>query len=165
MKALLVLTLILLSSTMARASLGETDAQVEARYGLAAGSPRPGRGCYWKMYSYRSMRVAVIFIDGKSEYERFYPSEHFSSADWKALLAANKCDGSEWYHPYEEKTKPDTDPGGLRLLFNGQEIASASVADNAVFIMSAKWEKLHLHAGNGSSAAPEYLNIPEDSSR
>lgn len=71
MKArLLLLILTFLGGAMARASVGENETQVEARYGpptrqMPASLPRGAA----KMYSFRSMTVTVEFIEGKSESE------------------------------------------------------------------------------------------------
>ena len=157
------LLLVLLGGVTAHANLGETEAQIEARYGPAKGS-RPGVGCYSKNYLYRSMFVTVIFIDGRGEFEWFHAKGRFSAADVKRLLAANARDGSQWYRPYEDGPELNAEPMGLSLLFDRREIARATVSDYAVIITSDKYERLHLHAGNDSWPS-DRLNVPDDSPR
>lgn len=156
MKArLLLLILTFLGGAMARASLGENETQVEARYGLPT-RQMPAllpRGAA-KMYSFRSMTVTVEFIEGKSESESFRTrvEEPFSATDVKGLLEANTPNGSGWWRPQGDLAELSTAPGGSVLIFNRQVVASASVSKYAVFITSTKYNDLYnqTYPGNRS---------------
>lgn len=92
MKVGCCISLLVLFGSIAFARLGETEAQIEKRYG------RPTSGSRWtKTYSYNNFFVIVTFDNGVSGIETFqkrYDSP-MASAEIKKLIEANN-DGSKW---------------------------------------------------------------------
>jgi len=91
MKALMTLgVLFCVSSAFAR--IGETDAQIEARYGspLASGQGYTSTHVI-RSYQYHDYSIQVDFLDGKSASELFHTTggRSFSEAEAQTILAAN----------------------------------------------------------------------------
>src|SRR5438552_7496697 len=85
---------LLVSSSVAR--IGETEAQIEQRYGqpVPAANPQPDR----KVYKFKGFTISVVFRDGKSWQEQIWKGEDMSMEPSviKAFLAANAPSGTHW---------------------------------------------------------------------
>lgn len=90
----LVAATFLASSALAR--IGETDAQIELRYGqpVPAANPQPDR----KVYKYKGFTIVVVYLDGRSNQEQIWKGEATSMEPSviKGLLAANASAGTRW---------------------------------------------------------------------
>jgi hypothetical protein len=96
--SLVIAVLISLLATSAHARVGETVAQIEARYG------RPQRvlhehGSFRQLgYGYRGFMVAVGYVDGMCKSEGFSRPgvSRLSDADVQQLLALSLAPGTTW---------------------------------------------------------------------
>jgi hypothetical protein len=91
---------LLLAVNQLRASLGETEAEVTAKYGkpIVLENGRTDRESK-KLYDHDGYRITVKFLDGKSGYEEYTKDDliniHFSDDEIRALLISN-CLGLQW---------------------------------------------------------------------
>ena len=103
MKTILLLAvtaaLMIGSAGRAMARLGETEAQVEARFGPAvSGDKEPRDGMLTKLYTKSGVQVMVFFIAGKSAAEGYSKDnlEAFSETEVQTLLEANAQGKNTW---------------------------------------------------------------------
>jgi hypothetical protein len=89
---------LLIYSATASARIGETEAQIEARYGRPTGSYRTV-----KSYSYNGFEIFVAFSNGKSGVETFQKRNHLpmSAVEIGTLLDANGG-GTKWHQPIQQ---------------------------------------------------------------
>jgi len=109
MKITCCITVLVLFSATAFARIGETEAQIENRYGRSTSSFRSTRG-----YFYKDFFVIVTFdnaVSGIETYEKRNGTP-ISAMEIKRLLEANSG-GTKWHEPirngfdfqYKEKTR------------------------------------------------------------
>lgn len=95
-KLLLISILCALCSTSAFARIGETEAQIEKRYGapVEAALLQPDR----KVYKFKGFTINVRFRDGKSDLELIWKDNENAMAPdvVKRLLDANAPAGTTW---------------------------------------------------------------------
>ena len=91
---LLALSILLIGSLHCDARLGETVAELEARYGKPLGTQKPTLAAFERriVYSFRGMKIAVEFIGGKAATESYKSDtkDPLSKADFEAALEVNK---------------------------------------------------------------------------
>jgi len=89
---------VLLSPVLAFARLGETPAEIAARYGASLeDSPGPDARCTRSVHHFGGFRIFVAFLDGRSAFEAMIKTgpEAITDEEVQALLAAN-AGGAEW---------------------------------------------------------------------
>ena len=100
MKRLFLLLVVLLAVNPLQARLGETEAEVVARYGKAISvakghDARESR----QLFTHDGYKITVKFLDGKSGYEEYTREDlrniEFSADEIKTLLTVN-CMGLQW---------------------------------------------------------------------
>lgn len=100
MKTMLVLlAAMLICDGTAQARLGETEAQIEARFGKPVdGDKEPRDGILGKLYVSRGIRVLIFYIDGKSAAEGYNKEnlEPLSETEVQTLLEANAQGQNSW---------------------------------------------------------------------
>ena len=86
---------LLVSPAFAR--IGETEQQIEARYGKSIGTLSSGNQPLKKAYQSSGMNIIVMYIDGVSQSEVFTKKDEseFSKNEIAILLDANAA-GSKW---------------------------------------------------------------------
>ncbi len=110
MKNLFFLLALLLALNQSQARLGETEAQVVARYGKAitVEKGRTDRDSK-QSFTHDGYRITVKFLDGKSGYEEYTKEDlrnlEFSDEEVRALLIAN-CMGIEWNRLRSTENEP-----------------------------------------------------------
>lgn len=122
----------LLTLSNAHARLGETEAQIEARYGKPKTSER-SRGSASRAYIYRGFLVLVTFEGGVSRgehYEKSPSALELFPADIGALLGANGG-GGKWHQV------PDSSADRLVLMVYrgaGGRIAMHNAVENSLLV-------------------------------
>jgi hypothetical protein len=101
MKSLILLTLVttLAAASAALARVGETRAQVQARYGLPDLIMDPDElGNNQARYSFNEFTITIAFVNGRSERERYWKNGQKPLLDEEItlLLAANVGEGTTW---------------------------------------------------------------------
>jgi hypothetical protein len=93
----LVVILCALCASSASARIGETEAQIEKRYGKFLPPAMPKHGIPMKMYRAAGMIIGVAYLDGKSEAEFYQKQEtgDFSDHEIQLLLDTNSA-GKKW---------------------------------------------------------------------
>jgi len=109
MKITCCITALVLLSATAFARIGETEAQIENRYGRSASSFRST-----KRYLYKDLFIIITFDNGVSGIETYEKRNGtpMSAVEIRRLLKANGC-GTKWHEPirngfeflYNEKTR------------------------------------------------------------
>src|SRR5438552_6589149 len=91
-----ITVVVMLFASSALARIGESDTQIEQRYGkpVPAANPQPDR----KVYKFRGFTVVVVFRDGRSWQEQIWKGENLSMEPSliKGFLAANAPSGTHW---------------------------------------------------------------------
>lgn len=124
MKTLIVI-FILLSVYPSYARLGETEAQIEARYGKvisvkAGDTTRDTKNAYY----HNGIYITVVFLDGKSSCEG-YCKAYLSSTEIQALLDVNSL-GHTWKKRSKLVRGLDLEYWELSNLFKTYAIASVT---------------------------------------
>ncbi len=88
---------LLLTASSAPARIGETEAQIEKRYGKAVFTFSHGSELPRKGYIASGFRITVTYIDGVSQAEDYHKPDEakLSQTEIDTLLAAN-ASGSTW---------------------------------------------------------------------
>lgn len=110
MKTILSLLLILSVSSSAFARIGESEQQVEARYGKPIAPRVPGEDLgETKAYVCAGFLIAVTFVDGVSQREMYAKNDKsaITGAEVEVLLEANRGN-LQWggSHPADQKPLP-----------------------------------------------------------
>jgi len=164
MKSLLLLTLaLLLAVNPLQARLGETVAEVEAKYGKPISVEKGYTNRESKrLYKHDGYRITVKFLDGKSGNEEYTKEDltnvDFSDDEIKALLIAN-CMGLEW----NRLRSTENDP----MMEKNWELG---VADKTVAVASARYPYTKLavatvqfvHYNSDFERAPKEKEVPVD---
>nr|MDQ6940169.1 hypothetical protein [Verrucomicrobiota bacterium] len=126
----------LLCLTSAFARIGETEKEIEARYGKWIPPITASSGIPMKMYRAHGMLVGVSFIDGRAEAEFYQKGDHgaFSEHEIQLLLDANG-NGTKWEKANRVDLSHDnwTRPGAL---------ASYSKFSPALMVLSARYNEV-----------------------
>ena len=137
MSRLLAITLLLVAGNCvpAFANLGETDAQINARYGAPVGQSRNGmEGLELRRYSTGDKSITVMFLGGRSEceiIEKQCPLD-FSSEERDAILDSNRS-GARWSMTHQNRNSS-------RWVLNfAAPVAMASVSSNEILIDTVKF--------------------------
>jgi hypothetical protein len=129
------------------ARIGETEQQVEARYGKSIGMLSRGDELPHKAYRFSGLDIVVGFIDGVSQSEFFYKHDKsdFSPNEIALLLEAN-AGGGKWVR--EPKT-----PSGIQgwKVLSGGRSAEYAGGNKALAI----WTDLSLEISQESKAKAE----------
>ena len=85
----------------AQARLGETEAQIVARYGDALMMPYPVKQeesrQYCKLYKHDGLCMLVSFLDGKSQFESYHKADQTPLAKGEVeIFLQNNTLGSKW---------------------------------------------------------------------
>ena len=141
MKTLLVVCLLGLTLVHAQARLGETKAQIEARYGISKNfSQGLSDREYISSYRVHNLSVTISFLDGISQEEFFCKTDRktdFRQEEINAFLADNK--GNSYWR---DTTKPvkikgkETD--GIYCLADNTALAIYVVGDFPHFWVCTK---------------------------
>jgi hypothetical protein len=88
---------VILVALPAFARIGETEQQIEARYGKSERIDTKALLLLTKIYRVGDLRVTVSFIDGISECEYFVKRDgKLTDQEVDVLLKANSIDGKQW---------------------------------------------------------------------
>jgi hypothetical protein len=134
MRLLLAATLALIAAcAAARADLGDTLPQVEARYGAAQGTKKDApSGVITKFYIHDGLGIAVKFLDATSQSEIYVKGDKtaFSGPELARLLKANAM-GSDWSSIYKTA-------GVERWVLKSREATAVYSHTSHIFIFSTK---------------------------
>lgn len=151
MKRLLLIALLLAGAgSQAIAALGETLAEVEARYGkpVTVENGRTGRESK-RFYKHDGYRITVRFLDGKSHFEEYTKEDlanmAISDDEMKALLMKN-CLGLEWTRLRSTQSDP--------MMEKNWEL---NIPDRTVAVASSKFPY-----GKLTVATAEYVHYNSD---
>ena len=114
----MVVALVVIAASSLQANLGDTEADLKARYGEPNAIERDGRALRVFSYQANGYKIRVGLVDGKSQHERYRPVDEARSMtdeEIQGLLNAN-AGGKQW------KIMPD---GRLAL---GDETAAPTTA-------------------------------------
>jgi len=98
MKRILILILVLVTVNQLYARLGETEEQIEGRYGKAVQTaPSNIESINEGVYEKNGYKIIVSFLNGKSCCEFFFhvPHRRFTKSEFQSLLDINTL-GSKW---------------------------------------------------------------------
>jgi len=129
------------------ARIGETEQQIEARYGPSI-APAPDKfkrdelGNEIRVYNFHGFTVTVTFVNGRSEVELFVkykdqiPSDHWevmTGQEVAAILEAYEGTGVKW-KPEQGSRRPmwwDSEDGRLKAInmFNQVQIGTVSYVE------------------------------------
>ena len=97
MKTYFIAIALMMLVSQAFARIGETEQQIEVRYGKSIGTLSSGNELLRKAYRSTDLNIVVMYIDGVSQSEIFTKQDgsEFSKNEIAILLEANAA-GSKW---------------------------------------------------------------------
>jgi len=110
----LIFTLLIAGAGIAHARIGETEAQIKARFGDAVQTYSNDAGVWPKEYRFNDFLILVSYVKGRSYSEMYkhVDGASLTDAETEALLKANSS-GGKWEKktnspPFWNITKDDT---------------------------------------------------------
>jgi len=151
MKPLLSILLCSLAAFHAQARLGETQQEIEARYGKPISEVEVAHGGNVKAekreYLYSGLKVTVEFLEGKSQMEMVQvlpriegvpESNYLTDVQAKAVLDGN-CRGKAWI---VDGKHSDGTTKLWTLTVGGKEVAYANLSNNVIQLFTSDYKQL-----------------------